>query len=295
MDYIKDSYDLSVERACRLTDLNKSSYYYQSRKRPDAELKAKLREKAHERRRWGYRRLKVLLEREGMDDNHKRVFRVYQEAGLQVKKRKRRKQRPQRGEKPLAPESSNQRWSLDFVHDSTAGGQKLRLLTIVDDHTRECLWIEVDSSLSGQRVTRVLDQCIELYGRPKSVLTDNGPEFSGLHMDRWAYEQDIKHTFIQPGKPSQNGYIESFNGKLRDECLNENWFTHVGDAREKIEAWRVDYNEERPHSSLNNLTPAEYAKKARAPLGGQRNTTNLLETLNINPYSPRTLSLETVQ
>lgn len=295
MDYLTGSYRVGVERACRLVELNKSSYYYESHRRPDHELREKLREKAHQRRRWGYRRLLVLLQRDGFSDNHKRVFRVYQEAGLQVKQRKRRKQRPQRGEKPAAPVAGNQRWSLDFVHDCTAGGQKLRLLTIVDDYTRECLWIETDSSLSGRRVTRVLDQCIELYGRPQSILTDNGPEFSGLHMDRWAYEQNIRHAFIQPGKPSQNGYIESFNGKLRDECLNENWFAHVHDAREKVEAWRVDYNETRPHSSLGNLTPAEFAQKARAPLGGPDRNHHPIVSININPISKGTLSLETVQ
>ncbi len=295
MDYIKDIYHVSVERACRLINLNKSSYYYQSSKGDDEELKDKLREKAYQRRRWGYRRLKVLLERDGWFDNHKRVFRLYQEAGLQVRKRKRRKQRPQRGERPPAPQSYNERWSLDFVHDSTAGGQKLRLLTIVDAYTRECLWIEVDSSLSGQRVTRVLDQCIDLYGKPQSLITDNGPEFAGLHMDRWTYERKITHNFIQPGKPSQNGYIESFNGKLRDECLNENWFTHVWDAMDKVEAWRIDYNEERPHSSLENQTPSEFARKSRAPLGGQDYKYHGQETQRMNPINPRTLSLETVQ
>lgn len=295
MDYIKDNYPKSVTKACRLIGLNKSSYYYEGCKACDDELREKLREKAQERRRWGYRRLKVLLEREGMYDNHKRVFRVYQEAGLQVRKRKRRKQRIRRGSAPEAPQVPNERWSLDFVHDSTASGQKFRMLTIVDDYTRECLWIELDSSLSGKRVTRVLEHCIDIFGKPESLLTDNGPEFTGLDMDKWTFKQQIKHNFIQPGKPAQNGYIESFNGKLRDECLNENWFSHLWDARDTVESWRIDYNVERPHSSLQNLTPSEFAEKSRAPLGGHQRNTNQLETLNIKPVSSRTLSLKIVQ
>lgn len=232
MSYLRASYKVSVQRSCRLIQLNKSSYSYQGRPRDDTALKGKLVAKAQERRRWGYRRLKVHLERERMNDNHKRDFRVYQQAGLQVPKHKRRKQRIHRGPKPQAPQKRNERWSLDFVHDSTARGQKMRMLTVVDDYTRECLWIEVDSSLCGKRVTRILDQCIDLHGEPQSLLTDNGPAFSGSHMDQWPHERKINHGVIQPGKPSQNGYIKSFNGKLRDEWLNENWFDHIIEARQ---------------------------------------------------------------
>ena len=249
-----------------------SSYHYRAQSsRDDGPLRAALRRHAHTRRRWGYRRLLVLLRREGFTDNHKRVQRLYRAEGLQVRRRQRRKQRLARGAgHPEAPTQPNQRWSLDFVHDRLVSGRTLRLLTVVDDHTRECLWIEADTSLPGARVARVLDQLVELRGRPTQVLTDNGPEFAGLTLDRWAHRHQVHQRFIDPGKPSQNGHIESFNGKLRDECLNEHEFRDLTHARALLEAFQHDYNHQRPHSSLNNLTPAEYAasKNRASPLGG---------------------------
>jgi putative transposase len=216
-------------------------------------------------------------------DNHKRVYRLYCSEGLQVRKRRRRKQRLARGiERPPAPQRANERWSLDFVHDRLANGRALRLLTIHDDYTRECLWIEADISLSGPRVTRVLDYVAELRGRPSSILTDNGPEFAGLALERWSHDHQVQHRFIAPGKPSQNSYIESFNGKLRDECLNEQEFINLEHAKEQIEAFREDYNQTRPHSSLDEMTPAEFA--ARGPHGGPLDPTNPpLAVLNLNP------------
>ncbi len=179
---------------------------------------------------------------------------------LQVRQRCRRKQRLDRGgEKPTAPQQPNERWSLDFLHDRLANGRSLRFLAVHDDCTRECLWIEVDTSLSTQRVTRVLDCLTELPGKPASLLTDSGPEFTGLALERWAHDRQVRHRFITPGKPSQNGFIESSNGKLRDECLNEHEFLNLDHARELLDEFREDYNNLRPHSSLNNLTPAEYA------------------------------------
>jgi len=241
--------------------------YYLPKERNDEPLREALREKARERKRWGYRRLIVLLRRDGWQDNHKRIERIYREERLQVPKRKKRQTAYKRKEKPAPPVRINERWSMDFVHDATAQGRKLRMLNIVDDYTRECLWIETDTSLNGERVKRVLSCLIELRGRPSRLVMDNGPEFRGHVLDQWAYENSVPLDFIDPGKPQQNGYVESFNGKFRDECLNEYWFRDVAEAQEIIEDWRVDYNRNRPHSSLDYLAPAEYA--ARLPLGGE--------------------------
>jgi len=272
-----------------------SSYYYRPCKgRDDVPLREALRRHAAERRRWGYRRLTVLLRRDGYTDNHKRIHRLYREEGLQVRQRRRRKQRLPRG--TARPESStapNQRWSLDFVHDRLVNGRSLRMLTIVDDYTRECLWIETDTSLSGHRVVRVLDWLVELRGRPQSLLTDNGPEFAGLALDRWAHERQVSHRFIAPGKPTQNAHVESFNGKLRDECLNEHEFLSLSHARELLEAFREDYNHQRPHSSLDKMTPAEFARRA-SPHGGSCPLTNpplATSSLNTTTQSPTQDSL----
>lgn len=286
MDYLQETYPVSGARACGLLHLAVSSYYYQSHgRRDDVPIREALRRHAAVRRRWGYRRLWVLLRREGITDNHKRVYRLYCAEGLQVRKRRRRKQRLERGtERPPAPQRANERWSLDFVHDRLANGRALRLLTIHDDYTRECLWIEADISLSGPRVTRVLDYITELRGRPISILTDNGPEFAGLALERWSHDRQVQHRFIAPGKPSQNSFIESFNGKLRDECLNEQEFINLEHAKEQIEAFREDYNQTRPHSSLGKMTPAEFA--ARGPHGGPLDPTNpplAVQNLNLQP------------
>jgi putative transposase len=286
VDYLQETYPVSGARACGLLHLAVSSYYYQPHgRRDDVPIREALLRHAAVRRRWGYRRLLVLLRREGMTDNHKRVYRLYCSEGLQVRKRHRRKQRLVRGtERPADPQRPNERWSLDFVHDRLANGRALRLLTMHDDYTRECLWIEADISLSGPRVTRVLDYVTELRGRPSSILTDNGPEFAGLALERWAHDHQVQHRFIAPGKPSQNSYIESFNGKLRDECLNEQEFINLEHAKEQIEAFREDHNQTRPHSSLGKMTPAEFA--ARGPHGGPLDPTNpslAVRNLNLQP------------
>jgi putative transposase len=289
VDYLQETYPVSGARACGLLHLAVSSYYYQSHSRRDEQpVRSALRRHAAVRRRWGYRRLLVLLRREGVTDNHKRIYRLYRAEGLQVRQRRRRKQKLVRGvERPGAPLRPNERWSLDFVHDRLANGRSLRLLTVHDDYTRECLWIEADTSLSGPRVTRVLDCVAELRGRPASLITDNGPEFAGLALERWAHDRQVTHRFITPGKPSQNGYIESFNGKLRDECLNEHEFINLRHARELIETFREDYNQLRPHSSLGDQTPAEFAAKiARAPMGApvdQPNPSLAVETIIPKP------------
>jgi putative transposase len=240
--------------------LERSSFYYRAQPSDDDPLREALKAKAVKRRRYGYRRLLILLRREGWTDNHKRVFRIYQEEKLQVRRRKRRKAGEARGEKPVPPARMNERWSMDFVQDQLMTGRRVRLLTVVDDFTRECLAIEVDTSLPGERVKRVLNRIKEVRGLPERIVTDNGPEFTGQVLDAWAYQEGVELKPIEPGKPSQNGFIESFNGKFRDECLNEHWFVGLPDTRVTVEEWRRDYNENRPHSSLDDRTPAEFAR-----------------------------------
>jgi len=190
--------------------------------------------------------------------NHKRVYRLYRSAGLAVRRRKRKRILTDRGKPQAVLAVPNQRWSMDFVSDSTASGQRFRVLVVLDESTRECLACEADTSLTGSRVQRVLDRLAMDRGYPREILSDNGPEFAGLVLNQWAYNHRVMQLFIQPGKPMQNGYVESFNGKLRDECLNEHWFRTVGEAQRIIEAWRLKYNHMRPHSALDNMTPVEY-------------------------------------
>ena len=220
-----------------------------------------MRALAGERRRFGYRRLCVLLRREGFAVNYKRIYRLYREEGLSVPKRKRKRVSRKQRLPLLFPTAPNRLWSLDFVQDALCWGRKFRLLTVVDAYSRESLAIEVDTSLSGQRVARVLERVAKERGAvPQVIVLDNGPELTSRALDQWAYERGVELHFIEPGKPQQNGFIESFNGRLRDECLNEHWFRSLPHARGIIEDWRVDYNVNRPHSSLGNLTPEEYRR-----------------------------------
>lgn len=223
--------------------------------------RARLKELASQRRRFGSPRLHVLLRREGKIVNHKRVERIYREEGLSLRKRKKKRQTAALRIVLPTPTQPNKRWSMDFVSDQLSDGRKFRSLTIVDDCSRESPAIEVDTSLPGKRVTRVLDRLADTRGLPDAIVVDNGPEFSGSELDSWAHQRGVKLCFIRPGKPVENVYIESFNGKFRDECLNEHWFTSLKDAQEKIEAWRKDYNRNRPHSSLGNLTPDEFVRR----------------------------------
>lgn len=252
---------LSQRRACGLIDLGRSTARYVRRRRDDAPIRIRLRELAAEKRRYGYRRLHWLLRREGVCVNHKCVERIYREEGLSVRRRKRKRAAGVRAETWLAATRPDQRWSLDFVSDALWWGRKLRMLTVVDTYTRESLAIEVDTSLSGARMARVLDRVIDERGvGPVEIVMDNGPEMTSKALDQWAYERGVQLRFIQPGKPQQNGFIESFNGKFRDECLNEHWFLSLYEAREKVEAWRLEYNRERPHSSLGNQTPDAFRR-----------------------------------
>lgn len=249
---------LGVTRACGLVGISRSLYSYASCRSPALELRSRIAELAAQKRRYGYRRIQALLRREGWSVNHKRTYRLYREQGLMVRKRNRK--RIGIAERlPLAKATApNQSWSMDYVADALIDGRKLRALTIVDDFTRECLAIEVDTSLPGSRVVAVLERLADTRGLPSSITVDHGPEFEGRVLDAWAYMRAVRLAFIRPGKPVDNCYIESFNGRLRDECLNEHWFITMAHARSTIEAWRVEYNTERMHSSLNNLTPEEF-------------------------------------
>jgi putative transposase len=249
---------------------------YQGHGHDDTPVRARLRELAAEKRRYGYRRLHVLLRREGMHVNHKRVERIYREEGLSVRRRKRKRAAGVRAEIWAPATAPDQRWSLDFVHDALWWGRKLRMLAIVDTYTREALAIEVDTSIGGARVARVLDRVISERGaQPGEIVMDNGPELTSRALDQWAYERGVRLRFIQPGKPVQNAFVESFNGKLRDECLNEHWFTTLYDARTTVEAWRVEYNRERPHSSLGNQTPEEFRRAVKRALQTRRDPVGL--------------------
>lgn len=260
-----DLHHLSERRACRLVGLSRDSY----RNPPvpteaTQRLSARIVEIAQVRRRFGYRRIHDLLSVDFPGVNHKRVYRLYSQAELAVRKRKKAK-RPVSERVPLLAASRvNEVWSMDFVSDSLANGRRIKCLTVADDFSHECVDIAVDYGISGQYVTRLLDQAAMFRGYPAAVRTDNGPEFTSRAFIAWAQSHGVRHILIQPGRPMQNGYIESFNGKFRDECLNEHWFESLPQARSTIAAWRQDYNEVRPHSSLGRIPPAEFAQRHRS-------------------------------
>jgi putative transposase len=257
---------ISQRRACGLMEMDRGTCRYRRRRAEDRHLRIRLRELAEIRRRFGYRRLQVLLVREGWRINHKRVYRLYVEEKLSLRRKRGRKRSAVR--QPLAePAAANQVWSVDFMSDALSSGRRFRMLNIVDDYTRECLAIEVDTSLSGMRVVRVLEELKQKRGLPQQIRSDNGPEFVSRAVDQWAYEQGLRWHTIQPGRPMENGYVESFNGRFRDECLNENWFTDLAYAREKIAEWKQDYNQTRPHSALGYRTPEEFAKTVAGGCG----------------------------
>jgi putative transposase len=257
--YLGGQWSLSERRACGLAEICRGTVRYQAHGSEDGSVRQRLVELAALRKRFGYRRLGLLLRREGLVVNHKRVYRLYCEEGLGLRRRKRKRLTSEgrgRGEVATRPDEV---WSLDFVSDATATSRRLKLLTIVDTYTRESLAIEVDTSIGGARLARVLDRVImERHAQPAEIVMDNGPEMTSRALDQWAYERGIRLRFIAPGKPVQNCYIESFNGRLRDECLNQHWFRSLSDAREIVEEWRRDYNRARPHSALGGLTPEEY-------------------------------------
>jgi putative transposase len=268
--YLREEWRMTERRACGLLSVCRMTVRYEPRRPDDTVIRVRLRELAAVRRRWGYRRLGVLLRREGLLVNHKRVYRIYREEGLSVRRRK-RKRGVSTGRIPLLrPERPGEVWGLDFVSDTLAWGRKLRMLTVLDLYTREALAIEVDTSLSGGRVARVLDRIIgERSEAPREIVLDNGPELTSKAMDQWAYERGVRLHFIEPGKPVQNCFVERFNGTLRDECLNEHWFTSLQDARRIVETWRIDYNTVQPHGSLDDRTPEEFRASLARPTTGR--------------------------
>jgi putative transposase len=255
-----ERFDLSERHACRLVGLSRDSYRHPPiADEQTAALSAAIIDLAQARRRFGYRRIHDLLRPEFPAVNHKRVYRLYSVAKLAVRKRKKAK-RPVSERVPLQiAKSVNEVWSMDFVSDSLVNGRRLKCLTVADDFSHECVDIATDYGISGQYVTRLLDQAAVFRGYPSAVRTDNGPEFTSRAFMAWAQSHGIRHILIEPGRPMQNGYIESFNGKFRDECLNEHWFETLPQARAVIAAWRQDYNEVRPHSSCHRMPPAKFA------------------------------------
>jgi putative transposase len=253
----------SERHACTLAGLGRSTCRYRHRRHDPAQLVARLRELASERPRFGYRRLHVLLRREGQTVNRKRVYRLYKAAGLAVRRRTRRKLRASRPMPSVVLVRPNERWSMDFVHDYLTDRRRVRTFNIIDAFTRECLAIEIDTSLPAARVVRVLDRLIWQYGLPESLRVDNGPEFISTALDRWAFQHGVKLDFIQPGKPTQNAHVESFNGHFRDECLSQAHWPTVERARVEAELWRIDYNCVRPHSSLQYETPQTFGDRVR--------------------------------
>ena len=255
-----ERFNLSERHACRLVGLSRDSYRHAPV--PDeatVALSAAIVDVAQVRRRFGYRRIHDLLRPRFPGVNHKRVYRLYTEAKLAVRKRRKAKQRASE-RVPLQPARKvNEVWSMDFVSDSLASGRRIKCLTVADDFSHECVDIATDFGISGQYVTRLLEQAAIFRGYPAAVRTDNGPEFTSRAFMGWAQTHGIRHILTQPGKPTQNGYIESFNGKFRDECLNEHWFETLPQARTVIAAWRQDYNEVRPHSSCRRMPPARFA------------------------------------
>ncbi|MFW8630838.1 IS3 family transposase [Vibrio natriegens] len=274
---IQKGTQLSERRACLLVGIQRASLRYQPQaNREDDKLQARIKELALERRRFGYRRIHRLLKREGFDVNHKRVYRLYCELGLTVSKRRRRKSQCVEREPLLLPSVPNHTWSMDFVMDALSNGRRIKCLTIVDDYTKECLDIPVATGISGDEVVITLESIAAFRGYPEAIRTDQGPEFTGKALDQWAYQHGVILKLIQAGKPTQNAYIESFNGKFRDECLNEHWFRDLSHARDLISLWRMDYNENRPHSALGYLTPSEFAATTRTA----RNSGNLTSITN---------------
>jgi putative transposase len=242
-------------------EIQRSSYYYRPKAKDDEVLRQRLRDLAFSRPRYGYRRLYILLRREGWRVNHKRVLRLYREEGLSVRCKRRRKCSALLRVVPPPARRINEHWSMDFVADQLATGQRFRALTVIDHFSRECVLIEAAVSLPAIRVTEALDKVMAERGQPQVITTDNGTEFTSRHFDSWAHQRGIKLDFIAPGRPVENCYIESFNGKFRDECLSEHWFGSLASARLTIEQWRLDYNKNRPHSSIGNLAPEQFVAR----------------------------------
>jgi putative transposase len=270
--YVRASHGYSERRACKLTRQHRSTQRKPVTRDPRTALRQRMREIATTRIRYGYRRVHILLKREGWPVGRNVIYRLYREEGLALRtKRPRRCKMVVHRQARCRPRRPNEAWSLDFVHDRLGNGEKFRALTVVDVYSREALAIEVGQRLRGEHVVEVLNGLVRQRGAPKHLFADNGAEFRGHLVDLWAYHHGVRIDFSRPGKPTDNAYIETFNGSLRDECLNLHWFETLTEARQLIEAWRVDYNVSRPHMALGNLPPSEYAAGATTsmpPIGG---------------------------
>jgi putative transposase len=256
---IKD-HSVGERRACSLASLDRTTFQYEKKRGGDEVLRERLRAFANERRRFGYRRLGILLAQEGHHANHKKLHRIYAEEKLAVRRRKGRKRALGSRRPMVMPTRPNERWSLDFVSDGLSSGRRFRILCVVDDFTREALAVMPDFSISGVRLARELDAIIARRGKPKTIVSDNGTEMTSHAVFKWAGERGVEWHYIAPGKPTQNAFVESFNGRLRDECLNEELFSSMADARQKLATWQTDYNQFRPHTSLGGLAPQVYAR-----------------------------------
>jgi putative transposase len=265
VDHARATWQVSIRRACRALPVDRSTYHYRSRRAGQAQLADRIKEMAATRVRYGYRRLHVLLRREGWSVNAKRVYRVYRELGLQLRnKTPKRRVRAKLREDRAAATGANETWAMDFVHDQLATGRKLRVLTIVDTFSRFSPAVEARFTFRGADVVGVLERLATTVGLPKAIRVDQGTEFVSRDLDLWAYQRGVTLDFSRPGKPTDNAFIESFNGKFRAECLNAHWFMSLDDAQRKCEAWRRDYNEERPHSSIGNKRPIELIDRSAA-------------------------------
>lgn len=262
MKQVIEDHGYTERGGCRLIGVDRTAFQYLPKRGGDTAVRARLRELAHERRRFGYRRLAVMLKRDGLKMNLKKVYRLYKEERLTVRKRGGRKRALGTRAPMTLPQGANQRWSLDFVQDALSDGRRFRILNVVDDFTRECLASVVDTSLSGLRVVRELDRLCNQRGRPAMIVSDNGTELTSHAVLGWVEETGVEWHYIAPGKPMQNGLCESFNGRLRDECLNEHVFRSLSEARHLVETWRIDYNTVRPHSSLDGLAPSVFASRS---------------------------------
>lgn len=266
VDDVRGDWKVSIRRACATLKVDTSLYHYKSKRGEQAELKTRIKEIAQTRVRYGYRRVHILLRREGWLVNPKRIYRLYKELGLQLRnKAPKRRVRAKLREGRSDATHSNQVWAMDFVHDQLATGRKLRVLTVVDTFTRYCQVLDPRFSYRGEDVVASLERACHAIGYPKTIRVDQGTEFVSRDLDLWAYQKDVELDFSRPGKPTDNAYIESFNGKFRAECLNAHWFLTLDDARAKMEEWRKDYNNVRPHSAIGNKPPAALIESVRAP------------------------------
>jgi putative transposase len=262
--YLKQAFGMSERRACGVAAICRATHRYRVRRREPAQLRATLLGLAREKPKYGYRFLHRILRRRGFTVNHKRIYRMYREEGLALRRhRRRRRYAAAPREAATRAVRAGQRWSMDFVSDHLASGRRFRVLTVVDTFSRRSPGILADWSIGGERVSRFLDEVAKSGGLPETITVDNGPEFISNALDRWAYDRGVKLHFIRPGKPTENAFIESFNSRLREECLNANWFDSLEHARELIAAWWTDYNTDRPHSALGGLTPMEYEQQLR--------------------------------